>query len=52
MAGTHWVPASFVFSSVLYWAALTVAGIAEEGRESPVIHGGDASPALRDKHLF
>jgi hypothetical protein len=24
----------------------------EEGRESPVIHGGDESPTLLDKHLF
>ena len=24
----------------------------EEGRESPIMHGGDASPALLAKHLF
>jgi hypothetical protein len=26
--------------------------ITEEGQESPVIHGGDESPALLDKHPF
>jgi hypothetical protein len=36
------------------WAPMEplATGLTEEGRESPVIHGGDEWSALLDRHLF